>query len=654
MINKKIKIFLISIMILILSIGILGGIKEVYNTSAIKFLNILDRHNHENLDYEVVEIYKEKIEEDNINEKRLKNIKLNLYTLGIISALQGNNDEALEYLNEAVTYTNNKDFKEIDILIHNEIASNYTYLGDMSKSNEYFQLAEEMALKKRYNEQLSNIYYKRAKVLVNNNINLKEIIDLAKKSLSFTNKPLKKIQCNIFLASLYRVNGVFDVAMEHSIEALDLAIQNNNNTYRNKAVISFGENSYVQNDYNNLIYIYESLLHEGQLKDIENITTVLGYLVEVYGEIGDYDKAEQYMYQYLDIINDLNKVDKVKDLIWIYNKYSKVKINEQNLELAIEYYKKAIQLYEDEKHISKGYMNFDIARIGIELDYLKNKDYRLTLERYEKLLEEMDSIGMRASVYRGIIQEIVEISKENEEYYRAINYIEYIEDNYSYIYNNSYTNSVLEKIEESKYEQQVRVYKFTIIVIGLVATSILGVLIIVNINNKKINKLNNHLKKISITDSLTTAYNKRYLYEVFYNKIEEKAKVSFIMIDIDYFKQYNDNYGHVKGDEVLVRVANVIEEVFSDDDVFRYGGEEFAIISDKSNSEAMECIKKLMDSMKSVNIEHSFSEVSDRITLSVGLETRLIETKEDMENIIKIADEKLYKSKGNGRNTYTY
>ena len=172
--------------------------------------------------------------------------------------------------------------------------------------------------------------------------------------------------------------------------------------------------------------------------------------------------------------------------------------------------------------------------------------------------------------------------------------------------------------------------------------------------NKKINMLNSKLKELSTIDPLTKVYNRGYLNETLKSACESKKQVTFIMIDIDYFKLYNDNYGHINGDKALIEVAKIIKSVFKDDMVFRYGGEEFSIISYKTIEELIKYLDELRLEMYNTNIKHEYSEVSDRITLSIGLASYKLYTDNDLIELTKTADENLYKSKQKGRNKYTY
>jgi diguanylate cyclase (GGDEF)-like protein/PAS domain S-box-containing protein len=172
-----------------------------------------------------------------------------------------------------------------------------------------------------------------------------------------------------------------------------------------------------------------------------------------------------------------------------------------------------------------------------------------------------------------------------------------------------------------------------------------------NITDKKL------IEEISITDPLTTIYNRRYFNDLF-PKIINSAKrnkelISFMMMDVDYFKQYNDTYGHQMGDQVLIKVAQSLQDSLhrADDYCFRLGGEEFGIIFRASTKEeAYKFAHKIRENIENLKIQHSNNSASDYISVSLGVITQRGDEIKDMNEIYKEADNQLYRAKEEGRN----
>lgn len=176
---------------------------------------------------------------------------------------------------------------------------------------------------------------------------------------------------------------------------------------------------------------------------------------------------------------------------------------------------------------------------------------------------------------------------------------------------------------------------------------------VLGIRNNAISIINKELKLISERDFLTDTYNRRFMHLELLKACQNKEVITFLMVDIDDFKLYNDNYGHVKGDKILKVVSKALKDIFNEDVVCRYGGEEFSIISRLDEKETIENIKRFMKHLRELNIIHECSQVSDRITVSIGIKITRIINEEDIYNLVKEADEKLYLSKSLGKNTYT-
>lgn len=168
------------------------------------------------------------------------------------------------------------------------------------------------------------------------------------------------------------------------------------------------------------------------------------------------------------------------------------------------------------------------------------------------------------------------------------------------------------------------------------------------------------LQTLSELDGLTKIANRR-CFDNFLNQqwnwaIRNDHPIAMILIDIDYFKRYNDTYGHLQGDEVLISVAKELKTVFqrSTDLTARYGGEEFAVILSNLNIDAAcDMAKIFCKKIESLQIPHKSSEINKYLTVSIGAAS-IKPTKDDKgEILIQKADRNLYHSKNNGRNRVT-
>jgi len=165
------------------------------------------------------------------------------------------------------------------------------------------------------------------------------------------------------------------------------------------------------------------------------------------------------------------------------------------------------------------------------------------------------------------------------------------------------------------------------------------------------------LEQLSSYDGLTHIPNRRYFdenYKILFDKAQkEHIPLAVMMIDIDFFKPYNDNYGHGQGDETLIKVAQALSHTLKrpKDIVARYGGEEFVvIIEDVSKEGAQKVAHKLLKSIEALAIEHEYSEVSSVVSISLGVAYMEGDKGYSKEEFLKRADDALYEAKESGRN----
>ncbi|MBD2312566.1 GGDEF domain-containing protein [Desertifilum sp. FACHB-1129] len=165
------------------------------------------------------------------------------------------------------------------------------------------------------------------------------------------------------------------------------------------------------------------------------------------------------------------------------------------------------------------------------------------------------------------------------------------------------------------------------------------------------------LDRLATVDFLTQLANRRKLEQYLTQQWElmdrEQAPLTVMLCDIDYFKQYNDAYGHLAGDRCLKEIAEVLNEMVSDREslVSRYGGEEFAIILPRTaRSDALELAQRIRDRLQEKSIPHRYSQVSDWVTLSLGGISQIPHPQLKPDDWILQADRCLYQAKQGGKN----
>jgi diguanylate cyclase (GGDEF)-like protein len=181
------------------------------------------------------------------------------------------------------------------------------------------------------------------------------------------------------------------------------------------------------------------------------------------------------------------------------------------------------------------------------------------------------------------------------------------------------------------------------VVVFMIVGSISGVF------QRENNKLHDYLFRASLTDRLTGLYNFGYFTKRMAEEISRadryKHSIGLIMIDIDYFKKFNDTYGHPRGNQVLITAASIFRQNIRQSDVaFRYGGEEFAIMLPETSEDTEKVAEKLRKA-----IEGEIFPGNLKVTISAGVSYYRPNTKMKI-GLIDQADNALYKAKDSGRN----
>ena len=175
--------------------------------------------------------------------------------------------------------------------------------------------------------------------------------------------------------------------------------------------------------------------------------------------------------------------------------------------------------------------------------------------------------------------------------------------------------------------------------------------------SNELENANKELKMLVNIDVLTGLSNRRNLDRVLKKdmarSIRYKQPLTVMLADVDYFKAFNDNYGHLKGDDCLKKIASSLSSVCKrgTDLVARYGGEEFAVLlPDTEAVKALRVAENLRAAVENKHISHEYSSVSSYCTVSIGVYTKIVDKSDTPESLLQKADEGLYQAKESGRN----
>lgn len=542
----------------------------------------------------------------------------------------------------------------------------YTYIllnESLQMENQYDSLIENCKIALNYISEKTaykndiNLIWRTISVLLDNTEQIQEGIALLKSYLNdtkeLTNESIVKLTANI--GQLYTLVYKYSDAMYNYLNAIHIIDSKssipNGDYYKTKLLTSIGDINFNLTEYENAINYYDKALNvtlSDKNKDaLSKILTIINK-GQAYIELKQYEMASQCVSKLNDLLPYLH--DYIKDDIKILmnNILALVNIYQHNFEEAEIYIIEAKNwLAEDQVEFS---LNKDVfINLAYAQWYKEQKLYEQALPLYENVLQESinKGLGLEESIYH----QLSEIYKYKQDFNNYTKYNDlYIKekDNSTHILKKDYINytvnlyeSNLLKEKSQKYEANLLLMLFSLIILILIALS----------KNKTVKILKNS----NFTDSMTGLNNRKYLdYYINKNKKNLLTKtISIIIIDIDYFKKYNDNYGHIEGDKIIKEVATTLKNsVRKNDIIIRYGGEEMVLIFTNLSLNDTEAIaQKIQNNLKNKNIEHKYSEVSNSLTISMGIyNTKFLG--QDIYSLINKADIALYKAKKAGRNRY--
>lgn len=503
--------------------------------------------------------------------------------------------------------------------------------------------------------------------------------DIAKEEINFSiyeDSHFLKIVVNLSLAEIYYKIGDVNKAFKKYEYWINILINSNNYSLYPKFLLSYCK--FILDYKNEFNYKYLKLgLKYSQINLEYSIEAEFMILLGKYYENKDLKKSNEYYKENIKINNNIiKKLNKEK--IQVFKKYQIIRDKDDRYN----------KLVKNIKRIEK------ISQIGLEfMKYLSlEKIYNLTYEMFSIGIE-FDKLGI------GLYNENSNTIKydffviENERVIIPEIQISYGKNLASYVlrkrtpirincYSKEWKNYIkVNNKSTSRITQESIIYipiYFDHKIIGTITIqskepfafskedfnyiNALSLYITVALNNalekRKLEELNRKLNNKTQRDFSTNLYNKRGFNEIAKTEIaravRNKSSIAIIILDIDYFKEYNDYYGHVKGDKILKQFADILQKVFkrSIDFVSRFGGDEFvAILSNMTEKGLNVILDKLISEINNINIKHNKSPYG-RITSSIGAVLNYPKREVSLEYLLNEADKALYRVKNNDKNDF--
>lgn len=544
------------------------------------------------------------------------------------------------------------------IKIYTYVLLNESLQYDERKTEDFAENSQKalnyMAQSKEYRNNV-DLCWRIASIFLENQENNKQGARLLEEYVTNVKglKAESKVRLYGNIGQLYSIDGDYSVALQYCWRGLELLESSplipNRSKYMSKFLAVLGDNAYGLEQYQTAIEYYEQSLEIFQKREDDDLLADASLALvnegAAYLELGQHKKVLSVLDELEELIPKIPESQKDDIQILWGNLRAQLYMNEGNLEQA-----------EYELEAAKELLNTD------DVEYSLNKDVYLDYS-YARLYKEQGKFDEALELYRQIVTRSADAGLGLEKnaysdmadiYMQENNMNAYIETREQYVEVIELKNQQL-GTDYMEYSEKVHQYyslteQHQIRKIIIAVISVIGIMILADIVFWLIK-----WRKKSYTDPMSKLHNREYLTRYMRKNKKKLAgkPLTLLMIDIDYFKQYNDYYGHVQGDNGIKALAEILaESVRKKDLVIRYGGEEMLVILQETTADcAKDMAERVRKNLADKHISHEKSKVSDRLTVSMGIYT-VYYNGEDIFELIEKADELLYQAKRKGRDCY--
>jgi diguanylate cyclase (GGDEF)-like protein len=583
-----------------------------------------------------------------------------LNNIGEIYKELHNYEAALDYYNQSLKICELISEENIRCILLQNIGEVYYYLNNFKLAKEYIEKSLNLAYKVNDKMIEAACLHQLGKIARSQG-NADEALDLFLKGLEISKVVEERyiiIREMIDIHELLEQNNEYDEAIEYLQDALILAYDMNSKemivkiySYLAKIYEKIGQPDKV-------LYYYKRFHDEGKIGINEEITNKLKNITLQFKMQQSHQEKEIYRLKNVELKEKTKALEeKTAELIESYNNMKIISEIGQSITSTLDFEKILDLVYQSVNSLMPAYV------FGIALYHEKTGDieYSLFIEDSKRHPVYTNSINSKDNWAAWCIlnnKEILVNDTDRE-------YKEYLDERKitfgfkmgSLIYCPlNFENEVLGVITVQSREKNVYSQY------NLDTVKALASYIAIAIRNAQksadLERLNERLLRLSNLDGLTEIPNRRYFDKeveaLWKNAKILKQPLSLMLIDMDKFKQYNDNYGHLAGDYCIQQVAKILQTVSIEGSGFaaRYGGDEFVAVFENTSSKAAICLAEAMkNKIEALSIEHKFSTVADHVTITIGICTLIPEEEQSVSSLTFHADKALYSAKQKGRNT---
>lgn len=648
----KVKAILIGAIGIILLFGILltPKLKTVLKTTpSDEFIQLMYDGGGRELTQEQLKQYKDDINQELIKLKHRQSFEKIYLSLGKIASLEEAYEDSNNYLLNVISpgsHTN----KMIDLKVYETLAVNYIAMGDIEKGYFYFNEANNVAYQLQDAELVASFYQLFSETLLNYTNHTNFPIYLLGEAVELTNDYYKKVQLRKELASVYGLGGFSDLAINELIKALDMSVEEG---YEDLEIEILSQLSLLY--YSNQQY-QDSMRVLNRYFELSTDNPDLIYLslwIQNYYYLYGYESIQEELKSLEEATSNLSIEQKIQYLIFIDFNQAFFLHSDGRYE-ECEMYIRRLQELKTQTTVSdlisllidKMKLDLEYDRGNQEIDYVKEyrqllSDLQLTNDSVERKRLIIDNVLLHLlelGDYETVYQYTADLQKPVNQEVRAISFIMAMiqnSDNSHYLSKNNITSMVLK-------------------LGGYLLTALAGMGVTYGAYrySSYFKSLKRKAKESTIFDPLTKTLTKEALYETLELEIElgHNELYYFLLIDVNDLSSYNESFGYLAGDKVLIEISNLLKIYFPNAYISRHYGQHFIVVIKKSNEE--ELLKLITSLINEISNNEKIS-AKRPITCCIGVSKGYLTNTLDIDEQIKLATKKLQISKQRGTGSCT-
>lgn len=648
----KVKAILIGAIGIILLFGILltPKLKTVLKTTpSDEFIQLMYDGGVGELTQEQLKQYKDDINQELIKLKHRQSFGKIYLSLGKIASLEEAYEDSNNYLLNVISpgsHTN----KMIDLKVYETLAVNYIAMGDIEKGYFYFNEANNVAYQLQDAELVASFYQLFSETLLNYTNHTNFPIYLLGEAVELTNDDYKKVQLRKELASVYGLGGFSDLAINELIKALDMSVEEG---YEDLEIEILSQLSLLY--YSNQQY-QDSMRVLNRYFELSTDNPDLIYLslwIQNYYYLYGYESIQEELKSLEEATSNLSIEQKIQYLIFIDFNQAFFLHSDGRYE-ECEMYIRRLQELKTQTTVSD-LISLLIDKMKLDLEYDRGNQEIDYVKEYRRLLSDLqltnDSVERKRLIIDNVLLHLLELGDYETVYQYTADLQKPVNQEVRAI---SFIMAMIQNSDNSHYLSKNNITSMVLKLGGYLLTALAGMGVTYGAYrySSYFKSLKRKAKESTIFDPLTKTLTKEALYETLELEIElgHNEIYYFLLIDVNDLSSYNESFGYLAGDKVLIEISNLLKIYFPNAYISRHYGQHFIVVIKKSNEE--ELLKLITSLINEISNNEKIS-AKRPITCCIGVSKGYLTNTLDIDEQIKLATKKLQISKQRGTGSCT-